>query len=110
MIKGCITFFMTSKTQPINYMDDIIGERKTLKSIIKMLWKVLQTEQKWPDSINKEMSPGTDKCRIFGICLHSRKPETKPGQSKSYEWSRTPRIKGSSQIISWCNCMESEIH
>ena len=54
---------------------------------------IAKTEQKWPDSINKEMSPGTDKCRIFGICLHSRKPETKPGQSKSYEWSRTPESK-----------------
>ena len=41
MMKGCITFFMTSKNTA-NYRDDIIGGGTTLKSMIKTLSKVLQ--------------------------------------------------------------------
>ena len=44
----------------------------------------------------------------LGICLHSIGSETKPRQSKSFGRSRTRRIKGRSQIISWYGWMESK--
>ena len=54
---------MTSKTQPVNYMDDIIGEQKTLRSMIKMLWKVLQR-------LNKNgLTLSTKKCHLALISV-----------------------------------------